>query len=187
MDYTGKEIFKRELLTRGNLGPGHSTELSKYGTNFLEATASIDSVSVYKLPVGIKHVEKLEDSSLTSNTKHEAAWRLDDNEKKQNHAGTSISWSGLTDIDFNNIVPSYKKGNSTVTAKKQRMLSVRAASMLVNSFFCLMHQNIRGRNTFLTVQISFIFQIVLCVSKTLGSHVYTLLWYGSFLCLFSLF
>ncbi|XP_012846164.1 PREDICTED: protein ACCUMULATION AND REPLICATION OF CHLOROPLASTS 3 isoform X2 [Erythranthe guttata] len=114
----GTQMFKRELLTRGNQGPGQSAEVSKYGTNFSEATASVDSISIYKLPVGVKHLEELEDTSLTSNTKHE------DNVKKQHHDAPSVSWSGLTNVDFNN------KGNITGNTKKHGGLSVRAASML---------------------------------------------------------
>ncbi|KAI3453226.1 hypothetical protein Pfo_009889 [Paulownia fortunei] len=116
----GTPMFKRELLIRGNLGPGHSNELSKYGTNFSEASALVDSVSIYKLPVGVKHLKKLEDIPLTSNTKHGVAWRVDDNEKKQHHAAPSVSWSGLTDADF----------HCTSNSKKQGVLSTRAASML---------------------------------------------------------
>lgn len=39
-----------------------------------------------------------------------------------------MSWSGLTDVDFNNNV--FNKGNSPNISKKQGGLSVRAASML---------------------------------------------------------
>lgn len=133
MDYTGNYMFKRELLTRGNVEPGHSTELSKYGTNFSDATALVDSVSIYKLPVGVRHLEKLEDTPLME--QRGAAWRVDDDEKKQNHAGPSMSWSGLTDTNFNNKVSSFNKGNCTGNSKKQGVLSVRAASMLVNFIF----------------------------------------------------
>ncbi|GFP93967.1 protein accumulation and replication of chloroplasts 3 [Phtheirospermum japonicum] len=132
MNYTGTQVFKRELLTRGNLGPGYSNELSKRGSNFLKATALVDSVCIYKLPVGVKHLEKLKDTSLTSNTKEKVAWRVDDNEKNQRFAGPgpSMPWSGLTDVDFNNNVPSFNKRNSASNNKKQGVLSSRAASML---------------------------------------------------------
>ncbi|KAL3652886.1 hypothetical protein CASFOL_002567 [Castilleja foliolosa] len=128
----GTQVFKRELLTRGNLEPGYSNELSKRGTNFSEATALVDSVSIYKLPVGVKYPEKLKDTSLTSNTKGKVAWRVDDNEKNQHFAGPgpSMPWSGLPDIDFNNSVPSFNKRNSASNNKKQGVLSSRAASML---------------------------------------------------------
>ncbi|KAK4423331.1 protein ACCUMULATION AND REPLICATION OF CHLOROPLASTS 3 [Sesamum alatum] len=124
----GTRVFKREMLARGNLGPGWSGELPKYGSNFSEATALVDSVSIYKLPVGVKHSEKLEDESLNSKTTHGAAWGVDDNQKKQHRP--TVSWAGLTDADFNNNVSSSNKGNSTSNSKKQGVLSLRAASML---------------------------------------------------------
>ncbi|KAK6146647.1 hypothetical protein DH2020_020516 [Rehmannia glutinosa] len=109
---------------------GHLKEVSNHGTNFSEATALVDSISIYKLPVGVKHLEKLEDTSLTSNTKQGAAWSVDDHEKKQHHVGPSMSWSGLTDADSNNNVSSFNKRNRTRNYKKQGVLSSRAASML---------------------------------------------------------
>ncbi|KAL6579559.1 hypothetical protein OROMI_009775 [Orobanche minor] len=123
----GTQLFRRELLTRGNLGAGYSNEMSKLGTNFSETTTLVDSISIYKLPVGVKHLDKLEDTLLTSNTKE----RVDDNEKNQYHPGPgpSMSWAGLTDADFNNCVPSFNQKNSTSTYKKG-VLSSRAASML---------------------------------------------------------
>lgn len=133
MNYTGNHVLKRELFTRGNMGPGHSTEL-KNGTNFKDATALVDSVSIYRLPVGVKKLEKLEEAPVSSNTQRGAAWRVDDNEK----TGPAVSWSGLNDVDFNNSAYIFNKGNSTNNSKKQGVLSVRAASMLVNSFFPLM-------------------------------------------------
>lgn len=136
MDYTGNLMFRRELLTRGNLGPENSTEVSKYGTNFTDLAAAVDSVSIYKLPVGIRHFEKLEDSHLTSNTKHGAIWMIDDDKKKQHHAGPNM-WSGSTDTDISSKVSSANKGNCTDNSKKQGVLSVRAASMLVSYNFLL--------------------------------------------------
>lgn len=130
MNYTGNHVLKRELFTRGNMGPGHSTEF-KNGTNFNDATALVDSVSIYRLPVGVKKLEKLEEAPVSSNTQRGAAWRVDDNEK----TGPAVSWSGLNDVDFNNSASIFNKGNSTNNSKKHGGLSVRAASMLVNSFF----------------------------------------------------
>ncbi|PIN12681.1 hypothetical protein CDL12_14707 [Handroanthus impetiginosus] len=126
----GNPMFKRELLNRGNLGQGHPDELSIYRTNFSEATALVDSVSIYRLPVGVKPAEKLEDTLLASNIKDGAAWIVDNNGKKWHHSRPSVSWSGLTDADFNNNASSFNKGNGTNNSKKQGALSLRAASML---------------------------------------------------------
>ncbi|KAL0296525.1 UNVERIFIED_CONTAM: protein ACCUMULATION AND REPLICATION OF CHLOROPLASTS 3 [Sesamum radiatum] len=126
----GNPVFKREILARGNLGPGWSSELPKYGSNFSEATALVDSVCIYKLPVGVKHLENLEDESLSSKTTHGAAWGVDDNKKKQHYARPTMSWAGLADADFNNNVSSSNKGNPTSNSKKHGVLSLRAASML---------------------------------------------------------
>ncbi|XP_047982282.1 protein ACCUMULATION AND REPLICATION OF CHLOROPLASTS 3, chloroplastic [Salvia hispanica] len=121
----GNYVFKRELFTRGNMGLGHSTE-SKYGTNFTDEAGLLDSVSIYRLPVGVKNLEKLEESPVSSTTKRGAAWRIDDDEKTV----PIVSWSGLTDGDFNNNFSISSKGNNIVNSKKQGGLSVRAASML---------------------------------------------------------
>ncbi|XP_057777709.1 protein ACCUMULATION AND REPLICATION OF CHLOROPLASTS 3, chloroplastic isoform X2 [Salvia miltiorrhiza] len=120
----GNYVFKRELFTRGNMGPSHSTE-SKYGTNFTDAAALVDSVSIYRLPVGVKNLEKLEESPVSSNNKRGAAWRIDDDEKTV----PNVSWSGLADVNFNN-ASIFNKGSSANNSKKQGVLSVRAASML---------------------------------------------------------
>ncbi|KAL0409070.1 UNVERIFIED_CONTAM: protein ACCUMULATION AND REPLICATION OF CHLOROPLASTS 3 [Sesamum radiatum] len=139
MDYTGTPVFKREMLARGNLGPDWSSELPKYGSNFPEATALVDSVSIYKLPVGVKHLEKLENESLNLKATHGAAWGVDDNKKKQHYARPTMSWAGLADAEFNNNGPSSNKGNPTSNSKKHGVLSLRAASMLVvlNSDYCI--------------------------------------------------
>ncbi|XP_042007967.1 protein ACCUMULATION AND REPLICATION OF CHLOROPLASTS 3-like isoform X2 [Salvia splendens] len=121
----GNYVFKRELFTRGNMGPGHSTE-SKYETNFTDEAGLLDSVSIYRLPVGVKNLEKLEESPVSSTTKRGAAWRIDDDEKPV----PIVSWSGLTDADFNNNASISSKGNNIVNSKRQGGLSVRAASML---------------------------------------------------------
>ncbi|XP_011070512.1 protein ACCUMULATION AND REPLICATION OF CHLOROPLASTS 3 [Sesamum indicum] len=126
----GTPVFKREMLARGNLGPGWSSELPKYGSNFSEATGMVDSVSIYKLPVGVKHLEKLEDESLNSKTMHGAAWGVGDNKKKQHYARPTMSWAGSADADFNNNVSSSNNGNPTSNSKKHGVLSLRAASML---------------------------------------------------------
>ncbi|KAL2233224.1 UNVERIFIED_CONTAM: Protein ACCUMULATION AND REPLICATION OF CHLOROPLASTS 3 [Sesamum indicum] len=133
----GTPVFKREMLARGNLGPGWSSELPKYGSNFSEATGMVDSVSIYKLPVGVKHLEKLEDESLNSKTMHGAAWGVGDNKKKQHYARPTMSWAGSADADFNNNVSSSNNGNPTSNSKKHGVLSLRAASMLINIFLHL--------------------------------------------------
>ncbi|KAL1556488.1 protein ACCUMULATION AND REPLICATION OF CHLOROPLASTS 3-like isoform X1 [Salvia divinorum] len=121
----GNYVFKRELFTRGNMGPGHSTE-SKNGTNFIDEAGLLDSVSIYRLPVGVKNLEKLEEFPVSSAVKRGAAWRIDDDEKTV----PIVSWSGWTDVDCNNNASIFSKGNSIVNSKKQGGLSVRAASML---------------------------------------------------------
>lgn len=134
MDYAGNHTLKRELFVRGNDGPGHSTE-SKYGSHFTDAAALVDSVSLFRLPVGVKNLEKLEESPLSLDTKRGAAWRVDGDEK----TGPIVSWAGLTDIDFNKNASIFDKGNNINNSKKQGGLSVRAASMLVNKFPPYLH------------------------------------------------
>ncbi|KAL2541335.1 Protein ACCUMULATION AND REPLICATION OF CHLOROPLASTS 3 [Abeliophyllum distichum] len=134
-DSEGVPMFKRELLSRGNLRSGHPSECAKEGTNFSEETVLVDNVCIQKLPVGVKHFEQLEDSVLASNTIQEGE-RVDDNKKTQPLAMSSVSWSRFTDAgfhtvaDFNNNASVIEKGNSVSNSKKQGVLSIRAASML---------------------------------------------------------
>ncbi|XP_051144744.1 protein ACCUMULATION AND REPLICATION OF CHLOROPLASTS 3, chloroplastic isoform X2 [Andrographis paniculata] len=126
LNYEETHMFKRELLTRGNLGPSHSSEQSKYGTNVLEATGIVDNISIYRLPVGVKILEKFENPPPNTDTKHGIARRVDDNEKKQQSVVPSLSWPGLIDAENNNTT----KANCIGSPKKQGVLSVRALSML---------------------------------------------------------
>ncbi|GER47641.1 1-phosphatidylinositol-4-phosphate 5-kinase [Striga asiatica] len=127
----GTQVFNREFRTRGNMEPLYLNKRSKHGTNFSEA-AIVDSVSIYKLPLGVKNLGKLEDTPHSSNTKEGVAWRIDDNKRDQACAGpgSSMRWSGLIDADQNKNVPSHSTQNATSKYKKQGVLSSRAASML---------------------------------------------------------
>ncbi|CAA0811547.1 Protein ACCUMULATION AND REPLICATION OF CHLOROPLASTS 3 [Striga hermonthica] len=127
----GTQVFNRELRTRGNMEPVYLNKRSKGGTNFSEV-AIVDSVSIYKLPVGVKNLEKLEETPHSSNTKEGVAWRIDDNKTDQARAwpGSSMPWSGLIDADQNKNVPSLSTQNATSNYKQQGVLSSRAASML---------------------------------------------------------
>lgn len=137
MRYPGVPMFKRELLSRGNLWSGHLSECAKEEANISEETMLFDNVCIQKLPVGVKHFEQSADSHLASNIIQEGE-RVDDNKKTQPRALSSVSWSRFTDAgfpiisDYNNNASVIEKGNSISSSKKQGDLSIRAASMLVN-------------------------------------------------------
>lgn len=136
-------MFKRELFTRANFGPGHSTDLSMYDDSSSESS---DSVSIYKLPIGVKQSEKSEDTLFTSNTKHGADGKVDDNKKKQPQASLAVSLSESMEAgdyslaDFKHNTSVLKKGKVTSDSKKQGLLSTRAASMLVKLHSLLTNQ-----------------------------------------------
>ncbi|CAI9774707.1 unnamed protein product [Fraxinus pennsylvanica] len=131
----GVPMFKRDLLSRGNLWSGHPSECAKQAANFSEETMLVDNVCIQKLPVGVKHFEQSEDSLLASNIIQEGE-RVDDSKKTQPRALTSVSWNRFSDAgfptgsDYNNNASVIEKGNSISNSKKQGVLSVRAASML---------------------------------------------------------
>ncbi|XP_073144545.1 protein ACCUMULATION AND REPLICATION OF CHLOROPLASTS 3, chloroplastic isoform X2 [Henckelia pumila] len=129
----GPQMFKRELFTRGNFGPGQSTDPSMYNNS---SSDSSDSISIYKLPVGVKQLEKSEDTFFTPSTKHGADGKVDDNKKRQPQASLAVSLIELMEAgdfstaDFSNSASVLKKGKVTSNSKKQGVLSTRAASML---------------------------------------------------------
>ncbi|XP_075518652.1 protein ACCUMULATION AND REPLICATION OF CHLOROPLASTS 3, chloroplastic isoform X1 [Primulina tabacum] len=126
------KMFKRELFTRGNFGPGHSTDLSMYNDSSSESS---DSVSIYKLPVGVKQLEKSEDTLFTSNTENGADGKVGDSKKKQPQASLlslseSMEAADYSLADFNHNTSVLKRRKFTSNSEKQGVLSTRAASML---------------------------------------------------------
>ncbi|KAA8529925.1 hypothetical protein F0562_034471 [Nyssa sinensis] len=114
-DTEGAPAFQRETLMRRNLGPGYQVALewSKERANDSVAAPVFDSISIYKLPVGVKPSEELEDSSIISKTIHHSEKITEDDMKAQSELTSTLL-----------------KENYGNVSKKQQGLSARAASML---------------------------------------------------------
>ncbi|KAL7170581.1 hypothetical protein ACSBR2_035454 [Camellia fascicularis] len=124
----GAPAFQREPLIRQNLGPANDSG----------ATPTLENISIYRLPVGVKPSEELKNILSISNTVRLEKVTGDDM-KAQTQITPRMSWDALTDAGFEVVSEFYDnasallKGNDTDVSKKQGVLSVRAASMLVNN------------------------------------------------------
>lgn len=134
LDYSGVATFEEQLLTRYRLGPDNQNvdEWTKEGDASTEATLLLDSVNFYTLPVGVKHLEQMNESHPYTMSQNK--WRAEDNRKPD--FTQSASWKGLSDWGFEALDPanilSSKTGSYFGDSNKQRLLSARAASMLVS-------------------------------------------------------
>ncbi|KAM6567484.1 hypothetical protein CsatA_026612 [Cannabis sativa] len=128
--------FQREELVSWNVGTGHqiAQEWAKERAAEAGATSMLDKLSIFCLPVGVKP-EVLKDrfDISSKNPMPNAEGIL----KSNPGANSSIApWNELTDTgleamkDLYNTASTLLKGNSSDPPKKQRLLSVRAASML---------------------------------------------------------
>ncbi|XP_055819141.1 protein ACCUMULATION AND REPLICATION OF CHLOROPLASTS 3, chloroplastic isoform X1 [Solanum dulcamara] len=128
-------VFKRELLTRWNLGPGKdiSEGLATEGTENLEAKNMVDNTSTYKLPVGIKHKEQLQTSSSNSRN----SGRKSEESKGAQPRDISNLSQDAVDEEYSEIVADVYNSNLSLiernyasVPKRKGVLSTRAASML---------------------------------------------------------
>lgn len=142
MDFAAPFVFKRELLTRWNLGPGKdiSEGLATEGTENLEAKNMVDNTSTYKLPVGIKHKEQLQTSPGSSNSRNSAR-KSEESKGAQPRDISNLSQDAVDeeyseiDADVYNSNLSLIERNYASAPKRKGVLSTRAASMLVNILF----------------------------------------------------
>ncbi|KAL3510272.1 hypothetical protein ACH5RR_029673 [Cinchona calisaya] len=129
----GTPTFKEELLTRYQLGPDNQKiqEWTKELTSDTEATLVVDNVSIYRLPVGVKHLERADD--YPTYTKHLKKWTKEDSRSAQSDTTTSMSWDAMvqrgSEATVDNLSKS-RKGSSIIDSNKPGVLSNRAASML---------------------------------------------------------
>lgn len=114
------------------MGPGYQVA-QKWANERTGDTSLIDNVSVFRLPVGVKSSEDLKDSANMPYAEQFSESKVDDDVKKQKVVSSSRSWGG-----FYNNASTVLKGRNVGIAKKQGVLSVRAASMLV------MHISLKG-------------------------------------------
>ncbi|XP_059649815.1 protein ACCUMULATION AND REPLICATION OF CHLOROPLASTS 3, chloroplastic isoform X2 [Cornus florida] len=137
-DTEGAPAYQREPLIRWNLGPGYqiAQDWAKEGATESVTSPMLHNLSIYKLPVGVKPSEELEDSPITLKTTNYPTKTIEDDMKAQPEVTPVKSWDALTDagvdavMDFSINASSLLKGTYSNVSKKQGVLSVRAASML---------------------------------------------------------
>ncbi|XP_059278682.1 protein ACCUMULATION AND REPLICATION OF CHLOROPLASTS 3, chloroplastic [Lycium ferocissimum] len=125
-------VFKRELLTRWNLGPGNDTseDLATEGTENLEDKNMVDNTSTYKLPVGVKHKEQLKTSPGSSNSRNSGR-KSEESRSAQPRDISSLSQNAV-DGECSEIISDVYNSNFSYASvpKRKGVLSSRAASML---------------------------------------------------------
>ncbi|KAL3379389.1 hypothetical protein AABB24_000214 [Solanum stoloniferum] len=130
-------VFKRELLTRWNPGPGKDSSegLATEGTENLEAKTTVDNTSTYKLPVGVKHKEQLQTSPGSSNSRNSG--RKSEESKGAQPRDVSNLSQDEVDEEYSEIISDGYNSNLSLieksyasAPKRKGVLSTRAASML---------------------------------------------------------
>lgn len=119
------------------MGPGHqiAQQWARERAADAELASALDNISIFDLPVGVRPSEEVQDKALPNpEMKYE--------KKSKASISTSIfsSQNSLTDAslevikEFYDTSSAFLKGKSADIPKKQGLLSVRAASMLVMYF-----------------------------------------------------
>lgn len=129
----GAPTFREELLTRYRLGADDQNTQEWTQELAGDTETTVDSVSIFRLPVGVKHLEQTD--GYPAYSKHLKKWTREDSRKAQVDTATSVSWDVMGDrgfeatVSFNNFSKT-RKGNLTNDSNKPGVLSNRAASML---------------------------------------------------------
>ncbi|CAK9148552.1 unnamed protein product [Ilex paraguariensis] len=137
----GAPTFQREMLLRHDMGPGNhfAQEWATKGATDSGATPVLDSPMLYRLPIGVKPSE-LKDGPNVSNTSDHPEKTIINDIKAQPQVTPSMPLDPPTDAGFEAVMDIFNntsvllKGDNTNVSKKQGVLSVRAASMLVKVF-----------------------------------------------------
>lgn len=127
------------LLGRHNIGAGYAQDLTtEEAAGNPVSAAVLDSLGIFKLPIGVKPSEELkQDRSITSN-RAEKEEIFDTEIKARPQPSPIVPWDALTDASYEAVTDIYSnasailKGKNADVSKKQGNLSARAASMLVN-------------------------------------------------------
>lgn len=131
--------FQREELVGWNLGLGYqiAQAWAKERAAEASATSTLDKLSLFCLPVGVRPLQELKDRiNISSPTQHPTLKTEDVVKAKPGVNLSTPSWNELTDTgleavrDFYNTASALLKGNPTDPPKKEGLLSARAASML---------------------------------------------------------
>ncbi|KAK4784507.1 hypothetical protein SAY86_018875 [Trapa natans] len=132
--------FQREPLHTWDFGPGYvdAQEWAKERTKNAAASSTLNNLSIFHLPVGVRPSgESKEFMSISNVNNNLVKEEMVNNVKASIHADSSMpSWSGLTDVSFGAMKDVYNAASTVLkrkeadVPKKQGILSVRAASML---------------------------------------------------------
>ncbi|OAY25408.1 hypothetical protein MANES_17G092000v8 [Manihot esculenta] len=129
-------VLHRELPISWNLGPGHQIA-QEWARSRTGATSVLDTLSLFRLPVGVRHPEESKEGPNISYAAELPELKTDGDVKEQKQINSRISsWGSLTDAglvlvrDIYNNASTRLKGRNADVSKKQGVLSVRAASML---------------------------------------------------------
>lgn len=129
----GDSAFPREQLENWSLGPGF--EVAREWAQERAADAPmVDNISIFHLPVGVRHSEELKDCLEISVMTKKLESETDNDMKVPTLNGGTSSWSSVTDAGVGAVrefASSLLKGKYANKSKKDGVLSVRAASMLV--------------------------------------------------------
>ncbi|XP_057425050.1 protein ACCUMULATION AND REPLICATION OF CHLOROPLASTS 3, chloroplastic isoform X3 [Lotus japonicus] len=128
----GDSAFPREQLENWSLGPGF--EVAREWAQERAADAPmVDNISIFHLPVGVRHSEELKDCLEISVMTKKLESETDNDMKVPTLNGGTSSWSSVTDAGVGAVrefASSLLKGKYANKSKKDGVLSVRAASML---------------------------------------------------------
>lgn len=99
-----------------------------------------DNVSTFKLPVGVKQLEQSKNGSTTSNSWNWAEWMTEEIKRAQTQDTKDVSWDRVNSdseakLEMDNHASRVTQADQSNFSKKKGVLSIRAASMLVNRFY----------------------------------------------------
>lgn len=128
------------------MGPGYqiAQEWAKERAAEAGTNSVLDKLSIFSLPVGVRPSEELKDNAQISSLRHQTEPKAEDDLKVQPVVNLNTPWNELTDSgleavrDFVSTASVLLKGKYSDRPRKQGLLSVRAASMLVFFYFCLL-------------------------------------------------
>ncbi|XP_077246991.1 GTP binding protein isoform X2 [Tasmannia lanceolata] len=128
--HQGEPSFERESLNSWNFGPGFdiAQKWAKERATAFGATAKMDKINAYTLPVGVKFSRQSTVGPQLSNLPQSAEQNtLDDTTGEYTGGRNMPSWDAL---DIYSAASTLLKRRHVDVSRKQGLLSVRAASML---------------------------------------------------------
>ncbi|KAJ4710234.1 Protein ACCUMULATION AND REPLICATION OF CHLOROPLASTS 3 [Melia azedarach] len=129
----GTHSFQREPLNSWNLGPGYqiAQQWAKERAADSRARTTIDNLSIFYLPVGVRAPEELKDGISSSHSQQQDSKTEDDDKALPLSSLSALTGASFEAVrDFYSNASTLLKGKTADAYKKQGLLSTRAASML---------------------------------------------------------